>query len=143
MGVFIYNEISEAYEQKDGKIHWTLDIQNECIEPSEMIKRAEELFLYIEKFVGKAKVAIAGTLLDYKNDFWPAYDENDETLDWDAVDAGKYDMSKEEFIESITLCDIQIRGNGIYCEFDDGDLFGGHRIHAYFDNNYALLKADV
>ena len=48
-------------------------------------------------------------LIEYKNDFWPEYDENDEHLDWDAVDAGEYDMTKETFEQSITLMDIVIR----------------------------------
>ena len=57
----------------------------------------------------KAKIAIAKELIEYKNDFWPEYDENDEHLDWDAVDAGEYDMTKETFEQSITLMDILIR----------------------------------
>ncbi len=31
----------------------------------------------------------------------------------------------------------------MYCEYHDGDLFGGHRIHANFDHDYKLLNADV
>ena len=34
-------------------------------------------------------------MINYKNDFWPEYDENDEHLNWDAVDAGEYDITKE------------------------------------------------
>ena len=51
-------------------------------------------------------------------------DENDEHLDWDAVDAGEYDMTKETFEQSITLMDIVMRENDIYCEYNDGDVFG-------------------
>ena len=82
-------------------------------------------------------------MIHYKNDFWPEYDENDEHLNWDAVDAGEYDVTKEKFAEAITLYDIEIRATDIYCEYHDGDLFGGHRIHAYFDNDYKLLSAEV
>ncbi|MDP7981486.1 DUF2262 domain-containing protein [Bacillus sp. WLY-B-L8] len=140
IGVFAFNETCKAYQQNKGKIHWQLDISNEYVDVNEMIKRAENLFLCIEEFDKKAKVAIAEKLIDYKNDFWPEYDEH---LNLDAVDAGEYDVTKEEFEKEITLYDIQIRANDIYCEYHDGDLFGGHRIHTYFDNDYKLLSAEV
>lgn len=143
IGVFSFNEACKIYEQNKGKIRWQLDIRNEYVDVNEMIKRAEKLFLCIEEFDKKAKVAIAEKLIDYKNDFWPEYDENDESLNWDAVDAGEYDVTKEEFEKVITLYDIEIRENDIYCEYHDGDLFGGHRIHACFDNDYKLLSAEV
>ncbi|MBO1001238.1 DUF2262 domain-containing protein [Pseudogracilibacillus auburnensis] len=143
IGLFTYNEICKTYEQNDGKIHWSLDIRNEGVNVNKLLKKAEELFLFMEDFDKKAKVAIAEKLIDYKNDSWPEYDENDENLNWDVVDAGEYDVTKEKFAEVITLYDIVIRVNDIYCEFDDGDLFGGHRIHAYFDDYYELLNADV
>ncbi|PZD97246.1 hypothetical protein DNH61_02475 [Paenibacillus sambharensis] len=86
---------------------------------------------------------IAEELLDFKNDFWPEYDENDVELDWDAVDAGDYNITIEEFVELISLIEIEIRSNEIYCEYLDGGLFGGHRIHAYFSYDYELNKADI
>ena len=143
IGVFTYNEDRKTLETSNGKIHWTLDIRNELVDKNEMIKRAEKLFIFLEKFDQTAKIAIMEKLIDYKNDFWPEYDEDDENLNWDAVNAGEYDVTKEEFAEAITLYDIKIRANDIYCEYHDGDLFGGHRIHAYFDNDYKLLNADV
>ncbi|GLV67538.1 hypothetical protein Bmyc01_62070 [Bacillus mycoides] len=143
IGAFTFNEACKAYQQNEGKIHWQLDIRNEYVDVNEMIKRAEKLFLCVEEFDKKAKVAIAEKLIDYKNDFWPEYDENDEHLNWDAVDAGEYDVTKEKFEKAITLYDIEIRANDIYCEYHDGDLFGGHMIHAYFDNDYKLLNAEV
>jgi hypothetical protein len=143
IGVFTYNEDCKAFEASEGKIHWKLDIRNELVDVNEMIKRAEKLFIFLEKFDQMAKIAIMEKLIDYKNDFWPEYDEDDENLNWDAVDAGEYDVTKEEFEEAITLYDIEIRANDIYCEYHDGDLFGGHRIHAYFDHDYKLLSADV
>ena len=106
-----------------------------------MIKRAEKLFIFLEGFEQIAKISIAEKLIDYKNDFWPDYDEDDENLNWAAVDAGEYDITKEEFAEAIILYEIRV--NDIYCEYHDGGLFGGHRIHAYFDNDYKLLNADV
>ena len=129
IGVFTYNEDRKTFETSKGKIHWTLDMRNELVDKNEMIKTG--------------KIAITEKLIDYKNDFWLEYDEDDENLNWDAVDAGEYNVTKEEFAEAITLYDIKIRANDIYCEYHDGDLFGGHRIHAYFDNDYKLLNADV
>lgn len=143
IGVFTYNEGLTALEATEGKIHWRIDTRNEFVNVKEMIKKAEELFLRLEDFDKDARAAIAKKLIDYKNNFWPEYDENDENLNWDAVDAGEYSTTLEEFQEAITLYDIQISVNEIYCEYDDGDLFGGHRIHTYFDNNFELLKADV
>ncbi|WP_242226514.1 DUF2262 domain-containing protein [Bacillus cereus group sp. BfR-BA-01358] len=143
IGMFIFNETFHTYEQNEGKVHWELDVRNEHVQVHEMMKRAEKLYVCLEEFDKKAKIAIAKELIEYKNDFWPEYDENDEHLDWDAVDAGEYDMTKETFEQSITLMDILIRENDIYCEYNDGDVFGGHRIHASFDNEYNLLAAEI
>jgi len=100
-------------------------------------------YICLEEFDKNAKVAIAEELIEYKNDFWPEYDENDEHLNWEAVDAGEYDITKETFEKSITLMDIVMRENDIYCEYNDGDLFGGHRIHASFDYEHNLLDAEI
>lgn len=143
IGLFTYNELTGTYEANEGKIHWSIDTRNESVDVGEMLKTAEKLFLCIEEFDQKAKAAIAENLIDYKNDFWPEYDENDENLNWDAVDAGEYDVTKEQFQEAINLYDIVIRVNEIYCEYYDGNLFGGHRIGAYFNSGYELLRANV
>lgn len=143
IGVFTYNEDDKKFEVSKEKIHWKLDVRNELVDQNEMLNRAEKLYIFLEEFDQTAKMAIAEKLSDYKNDFWPEYDEDDENLNWDAVDAGEYDVTKEEFAEAITLYDIEIRANDIYCEYHDGDLFGGHRIHAYFDHDYRLLNAEV
>ncbi|WP_436866211.1 DUF2262 domain-containing protein [Bacillus fungorum] len=143
IGMFIFNETFQTYEQNEGKLHWGLDTGNECVHVHEMMKRAEKLYICLEEFDRKAKVAIAEELIEYKNDFWLEYDENDEQLNWDAVDAGEYDMTKEIFEKSITLMDIVMRENDIYCEYNDGDLFGGHRIHASFDDEYNLLDTGI
>lgn len=143
IGVFTYNEEMKAYEAHEGKIHWKLDISHEGVDVKEMAKSAEKLFLRLEEFDKNAKKAIAEKLIAYKNDFWPEYDEDDENLDWDAVEAGEYDVTKEQFEKALTLYDIIIRANDFYCEYDDGDLFGGHRIHTHFDYDGKLLSAEV
>src|SRR5690606_4565593 len=91
IGVFTYNEECKIFELRKGKIHWILEIKSELIDKKEMIQKAEKLFLILEEFDQKAKIAIAEKLIDYKNEFWPEYDEDNENVNWDAVDAGEYD----------------------------------------------------
>lgn len=143
IGVFTYKEERKVYElEKEGK-RWSLLISFGQEDAYGLLKKAENLFVCLAQFDQKAKRAIAEKLVDYKNEFWPEYDEDDEELDWDAVDAGEYDITEEAFAEAIFLCDIQVGTDMIYCEYNDGDLFGGHRIHAFFDNDYKLISTDV
>lgn len=143
IGTFIYEELSRAYTYEKGPVHWTLEISDDKANIYEMMQRAENLYRVLHEFDKQAKVSIADELTSYKNDFWPEYDEDDEHLDWDEVDAGKYDVTPETFAASIKLLDIVIRHEDIYCEYDDGELFGGHRIHAYFDNDHRLRSAEI
>lgn len=143
LGVFTYNKDLKKFTAIQEKIHWALDIEAELANQHHMIEKAEKLSLGLKAFDLKARRDIAEHLIQYKNDFWPEYDENDSNLDWDAVDAGAYDVPVEAFAKVITLLDIEINENKIYCEYDDGDLFGGHRIHAYFDDAYTFVSADV
>lgn len=143
-GVFSYDEDFKSYELDDGKIYWSIKPEHEDEDTlNKLIYTAEKLYGGMASFEQKAKAAIADELIDYKNDFWPEYDEDDENLDWDAVEAGEYEVTIEEFGAALTLLHIVIRANEIYCEYDDGEMFGGHRIHAYFDQDYNLLKADT
>ncbi|MCM3172986.1 DUF2262 domain-containing protein [Paenibacillus sp. MER 99-2] len=143
MGSFKYDEQFNTYEHTEGKVYYTLRLEQDCANVDELMSRAEKIFCETAEFENKAKAQVAHHLIDYKNDFWPEYDEDDENLNWDDVDAGKYDVSIEDFVKAIILLDIEIRKNQIYCEFSDGDLFGGHRIHAGFDYEYRLIQADV
>ncbi|MBM6387565.1 MAG: DUF2262 domain-containing protein [Paenibacillus sp.] len=143
IGTFIYEDLSRAYTYEKGPVHWTLEILDDKANIYEMMQRAENLYKVLYEFDKQAKVSIADELTSYKNDFWPEYDEDDEHLDWDDVDAGKYDVTPETFAASIKLLDIVIRNEDIYCEYDDGELFGGHRIHAYFDNDHRLRSAEI
>lgn len=143
IGLFKYNSELKSYVHHEGKIHWTLKLDDESTDVDILVSKAELLFVELERFEQAAKVEIAETLIDYKNDFWPEYDENDVELDWDAVDAGEYDLTTEEFVELISLLIVEIRSDEIYCEYLDGDLFGGHRIHAYFNHDYKLIKAEI
>jgi len=143
IGTFVYEEMSRAYTHEEGSIHWTLEISDDKANVYEMVQRAEKLYKVIQEFDKQARVAIADELTSYKNDFWPEYDENDEHLNWDEVDAGKYDVTPDTFAASIKLLDIVIRNEDIYCEYDDGELFGGHRIHAYFESDYRFRSAEI
>lgn len=141
MGNFIFDEATKAYRNENKGIHWSLNMSQEGVDAQLLLQKAETLFADIEQFEQKAKRAIAEKLVNYKNEFWPEYDE--ENVDWDAVDAGEYEVTTEAFEAAIALCDVDIRIENIYCEYKDGDLFGGHRIHAYFDDDYKLIRADV
>lgn len=143
MGSFKYDERFNTYEHTEGKVYYSLRIEQDYTKVHELMRRAEKIFCEFAEFENKAKIQVAHHLIDYKNDFWPEYDEDDENLNWDDVEAGKFDVSIEDFVKAITLLDIEIRENQIYCEFSDGDLFGGHRIHADFDDEYRLIQADV
>ena len=52
-------------------------------------------------------------------------------------------MTFEKFVSSITLYDVVISKEVINCEFYDGDLFGGHRIHATFSHDLKILEASI
>lgn len=132
-----------AYESNEGKINWKIKLESESTNVNELINIAEKLFVEIDRFDNHAKKGIANMLIDYKNDFWPEYDENDSGLDWDAVDAGEYNVSKDKFEELLSLCAIEIRTNEIYCEYLDGNMFGGHRIHAYLDYEFNVTNAEL
>ncbi|QUW21122.1 DUF2262 domain-containing protein [Sporosarcina sp. Marseille-Q4063] len=143
LGIFVYNEELISYELEIDKVPWSLKMNDQMEKADQLMKRAEVLFKNRHEFNTKVKVSIAEELLDYKNDFWPVYDEDDENLDWDKVDAGEYDTTRERFTEAITLLGIEIKVDNIYLEYDDGDLFGGHRIHVLLDKNGQLLKAEI
>ncbi|MFC7680776.1 DUF2262 domain-containing protein [Paenibacillus sp. GCM10028914] len=143
IGIFKFNSDYMGYECKEGKIDWILKLESKSTDVNELINKAETLFVEMDRFDHLAKSGIAEKLIDYKNDFWPEYDENDSDLDWDAVEAGDYDVSKEKFEELINLCFIEIRSNEIYCEYNDGDMFGGHRIHVYLDYQFNVINAEL
>lgn len=100
IGVFTYNKDLKKFTAIHGEIHWILDIE-ELADKNNFIGKVEKLSLVIEAFDLKARRDIAEKLIQYKNDFWPEYDEDDGNLNWDAVEAGAYDVTIEEFAEAI------------------------------------------
>ncbi|WP_342566658.1 DUF2262 domain-containing protein [Psychrobacillus sp. FSL K6-4046] len=142
LGLFSYNETTKNFENYKGNIHFILNSIN-IGGAKELLIGVEKQFSTVEVFEQHVKTSVAENLLDYKNDFWPEYDENDPNLNWEAVDAGEYNITLKEFVSSISLSDVVINKHAIYCEFYDGDLFGGHRIHATFSRDLKLLKANI
>ncbi|MHA7966786.1 DUF2262 domain-containing protein [Paenibacillus sp. CAU 1782] len=143
MGSFVYNKEFNAYEKNDGKVSFALNLKDKKTDAYELMARAEAIFAKYQIFEQLVKPQIARELIDYKNDFWPEYDEYDENLDWDEVNTGKYDLTEAVFETKITLLHIHIHPTHIYCEFNDGEMFGGHRIHSEFDYEYQLISADI
>ena len=142
LGLFSYDEATKKFKNCEGNIFWSLN-SNNTIDARKLLIIAESLFSSIDIFQKQVGTSVAAYLLDYKNDFWPEYDENDPTLSWEAVDAGEYNITHEKFVTSITLCDVIISKEVINCEFHDGDLFGGHRIHATFSHDLKILEASI
>ena len=142
LGLFSYDETTKNFKNCEGKICWSLN-SNNTVDANQLLLVAERLFSSIELFHNQVRTSVAAYLLDYKNDFWPEYDENDPTLSWEAVDAGEYNITHEKFVSSITLYDVVISKEVINCEFHDGDLFGGHRIHATFSHDLKVLEASI
>lgn len=69
-------------------------------------------------------------LLDLKNDVW--------------LDDEKEEITREEFIEAIELCDISLEPDGAFTFwFDDGDLFWGHSIIAEGNIDGTLHDAHI
>ncbi|MFP4977288.1 DUF2262 domain-containing protein [Paenibacillus sp. CN-4] len=147
IGTFTYDKLTNDYTAETpgerGTVYWSLKLSEDGADAAVLLERADRLYEELSRFDAMARAAIAAELTEYKNDFWPEYDEDDENLDWDAVDAGVYAVSEARFAEAIRLLDIELRSGRLYCEYEDGELFGGHRIHAYFDENYKLVSADV
>lgn len=142
LGLFRYDETTKKFKNCAGNIYWSLN-SNNTMDAKQLLLIAESLFSSIEVFHKQVRTSVAAYLLDYKNDFWPEYDENDPTLSWEAVDAGEYNLTQEKFVSSITLYDVVISKEVINCEFHDGDLFGGHRIHASFSHDLKILEASI
>lgn len=111
-GLFSYKETTKNFENCKGNIHFSLN--NISIgSAKELLIGVEKQFSTVEVFEQHVKTSVAENMLDYKNDFWPEYDENDPNLNWEAVDAGKYNITLEEFVSSITLSDVVINKHEI------------------------------
>lgn len=142
VGTFTIDTATDTFMNKDDLVYWCIDTSDINTARS-LVDKVDYLYDNFEKFLKKSKHLIAKELIEHKNDFWPEYDENDEDLDWEAVERGDFNVSVEEFSSKIKLLDLIIFEDEIYSEFKDGDLFGGHRIHATFTYNFKLKSADI
>lgn len=143
MGTFQYDHLIKDYKLKKNRVIWSLNTTENNKSYNLLLKKAEAFYDNFNIINERLKHEIAKSMIDFKNDFWPEYDEDDENLDWDAVDAGEYNVSINTFKSKIDLLDIQINYNGIYLEYDDNNLFGGHRIHVNIDDDYKLINAEI
>lgn len=99
------------------------------LDSKEQIKICHDLFKNIDNVLEKAYEVIAKDLLEVANDWYEDTWEEEGNNPEDFV----Y-LNKKSFSEKITLCEIAIEeGNSFSLWFDDGNIFLGHVIVAYFD----------
>ena len=94
------------------------------------------LFGGIDTLLPKAKECIAEEFLELYNDNW-RFGDDDEN------DPDKPELTKEEFMEALTLQSFLFYGEDVEVFFDDNDMFLGHSLIASeFDGenfNYAQM----
>ena len=90
----------------------------------------------IDTLLPKAKECIANEFLDLYNDNW-RFGDNDED------DEDKPELTKEEFMEGLSLQSLLFYSEEVKVFFDDNDMFFGHSLIASdFDGenfNYAQM----
>ena len=93
-------------------------------------------FNEIDTLLPKAKECIANEFLDLYNDNW-RFGDNDED------DEDKPELTKEEFMENLSLQSFLFYSEDVEVFFDDNDMFFGHSLIASdFDGenfNYAQM----
>ena len=94
------------------------------------------LFGGIDTLLPKAKECIAEEFLELYNDNWRFGDDDENNPD-------KPELTKEEFMEALTLQSFLFYGEDVEVFFDDNDMFLGHSLIASeFDGenfNYAQM----
>lgn len=55
IGVFTFNELMKSYCLENGGVRWRLDVSHEQADADVLLKRAENLFVSINKFDQQAK----------------------------------------------------------------------------------------
>ncbi|GGO08404.1 hypothetical protein [Saccharibacillus kuerlensis] len=84
IGVFTYDQESHSYTHQEGSINWRLKLENKnakTADVDQLVSRAESLVSEFGEFEQAAGRAVAEKLIDFKNDFWPEYNEDDPDLD--------------------------------------------------------------
>jgi len=90
----------------------------------------------IDTLLPKAKECIANEFLDLYNDNWRFGDDDED-------DPDKPELTKEEFMENLSLQSLLFYSEEVKVFFDDNDMFFGHSLIASdFDGenfNYAQM----
>jgi len=90
----------------------------------------------IDTYLPKAKECIANEFLDLYNDNWRFGDDDED-------DPDKPELTKEEFMEALSLQSFLFYSEEVKVFFDDNDMFFGHSLIASdFDGedfNYAQM----
>lgn len=90
-------------------------------------KKVEQListfFNEIDTLLPKAKECIANEFLDLYNDNWRFGDEDED-------DEDKPELTKEEFMEGLSLQSLLFYSEDVEVFFDDNDMFLGHSLIA-------------
>ena len=93
-------------------------------------------FNEIDTLLPKAKECIANEFLDLYNDNWRFGDDDED-------DPDKPELTKEEFMEALSLRSFLFYSEDVEIFFDDNDMFFGHSLIASdFDGenfNYAQM----
>ena len=77
----------------------------------------------IDTLLPKAKECIANEFLDLYNDNWRFGDDDDD-------DPDKPELTKEEFMEALSLRSLLFYSEDVEVFFDDNDMFLGHSLIA-------------
>ena len=90
---------------------------------TEKVERLMNTFISeIDTLLPKAKECIANEFLDLYNDNWRFGDDED--------DPDKPELTKEEFMENLSLQSLLFYSEDIEVFFDDNDMFFGHSLIA-------------
>ena len=81
------------------------------------------LFGEVDTLLPKAKECIAEKFLDLYNSNWRFGDDDDD-------DPDKPELTKEEFMEALSLQSFLFYGEDVEVFFDDNDMFLGHSLIA-------------
>ena len=91
---------------------------------TEKIERLMNTFISeIDTLLPKAKECIANEFLDLYNDNWRFGDDDED-------DPDKPELTKEEFMEALSLRSLLFYSEDVEVFFDDNDMFLGHSLIA-------------
>ena len=135
----LYKGYKQSYEKEleleCGKVRVSLRTKK-CIETFRV------LYGSFDEFLKNATHFAAEQLIDLANYEWgyiPWKDENPDASDEDYIM-----ITKEEFTERISLRYLDFKENNeYYLEYDDGNIFLGHRIHVHGNLEAGFIEANI